>query len=162
MEKCQLSPSTRAVSVAFRITTHGVNGPWLKVLPQKLCKLQHAIRCALNRSEITARQLACIVGQCVSRTKAIVPAELRLRSAYRVLATRENWESLLALTAQVRQDLKWWLGALRNWNGAPLRNRAIDIQIETDASGKGWAGVMLDKEAAGNWGRSVSCEHSNY
>ena len=81
---------------------------------------------------------------------------------YRVLATRDNWESLLTLTPQAREDLSWWLTALRGWNGAPLINRTIDVQIETDASGKGSGGVLLDKEVAGLWSRAVRYEHSNY
>ena len=162
IEKCQLTQSTSAIFVGFNITTHGVNGPWLQVLPQKLNKVQRAIRCCLSRDAISARQLACIIGQCVSMTKAIVPAKLLLRSVYRVLATRDNWESILTLTAQMRQDLSWWLTALRNWNGVPLRNKLIDVQIETDASGSGWGSILLDKEAAGHWGKSVKYEHLNY
>ena len=95
-------------------------------------------------------------------TRAIIPAKLLLRSAYRVLATRDNWKSLLTLTAQAQQDLSWWLTALKGWNSAPLRKKSIDIQIETDASGTGWEGISLDKEAAGYWSRSVIHEQSNY
>ena len=120
------------------------------------------IKSGFSNYTITARQLACIVGQCMSMTTAIVLAKLLLRSVYRVLSLRDNWESVFVLTAQARHDLNWWLVTLRNWNGAPSRNCSIDIQIGTDASGKGWGGVLQDKEAAGNWEKSVRYEHSNY
>ena len=84
-----------------------------------------------------------------------------MHSVYCVLATKDNWESVLILTQQAHKDLNWWLSALKEWNGAPLRTRTIDVQIETDASQKGWGNVYLDKEVAENWPLSVSYEHSN-
>ena len=160
-EKCQLQPSTNAVCVGFALSTHGSRGPWLKVLPSKLRKLHRTIKQCLSRNAITARSLARIIGQCVSMTRAIVPAKLLLRSVYHVLVTRNNWESLLALSPQVRNDLNWWLSPLKDWNGALLHNRTIEVQMEADASEKGWGGVLGNSEAGGNWPLSVSYEHLN-
>ena len=46
--------------------------------------------------------------------------------------------------------------------GHPLTaEKTMDMQIETDASGSGWGGVLDEKEAAGFWSRSVLYQHSN-
>ena len=112
-EKCQLNPSTSTVSVGFSMSMHGKRGPWIKVLPQKIRKMRCAIVPCLNSNSISARGLARITGQCMSMTKAIVLGKLLSRNVYRVLASRNNWNSLLVLPQQARADLKWWLDAVR-------------------------------------------------
>ena len=89
---------------------------------------------------MTARDLARIIGQCVSMTRAVLPGKLLLRNCYRVLSTRTNWESQVQLTPSAISDLKWWHDALKGWNGAPLCQKLVDAQVETDASKIGWGG----------------------
>ena len=87
-EKCDLILSTQKTFVGFHISTDGLEGPWIIVLPQKIHKLRRAIKSCLLKNNINARGLARTTGQCISMTKAILPAKLILRNCYRVLASR--------------------------------------------------------------------------
>ena len=163
VEKSVLIRSKSATFVGFIISTDGERGPWIKVLPCKVYKLHRAIVNVMTKQTVTARSLACVTGQCVAMTKAIVPGKLLLRNVYRVLASRDNWDTDVTLTKQAMSNLNWWLSAIKGWNGAPLRNHtSIEVQLQTDTSTSGWGGTTLQKDAAGIWPTSVQFQHSNY
>ena len=112
---------------------------------------------------MSARGLARIIGQCITMTNAIVPAKLLLRSAYHILASRDNWESLVSISKEARRDLEWSLRAIQSWNRVPLTaEKTIDVQIETDTSCSGLRGVLDKKEATGFCSRLVSYQYSNF
>lgn len=164
LEKSQLKPSTTGVFIGFNIYSTGKKGPWLAVLPAKIKKLKKVLKSALKLKYIKARQLARIAGQCIAMMKAVLPAKLLLRNVYRTLARKETWEESLLLDQQCVTDLKWWLDAVDNWNGAPLNVRSPDLQIETDASGSGYGAVChsLKLEVAGFWTSNISDQSSNF
>ena len=161
-EKCNLNVNKKAIFVGFEVTSSGLQGSWLRVLPSKIRKLRNILH-ALENPTMTARYVAKITGQCVAMTKAIAPSKLLLQNIYRVLSSRDSWDSLVTLTEAAKEDLRWWLSALKNWNRAPLHNRSVDLQISNDASSLGWGGVIdQDQEAFGTWNKQVSYKHSNY
>ena len=170
-EKSDLSPSTRKEYIGFIVDSRGPNKcPWILVPHKKLVKLKSCIKNALKKDCISARVLARICGICISMTKAIIPAKLKLRNAYRLLATKKSWSDLLVLSNAARQDLEWWLNALITWNGAPIQVKSPQLQIATDASGSGWGGLILQAEvreqvglsASGTWPECISQQPSNY
>ena len=165
-EKCELKLTMEKNFVGFNVSTWRPEGPWVKVLSAKIRKLRRAIQKALSLKVITARNLARLIGQCVAMAKAIMPAKLLLRNAYRLLSSRSHWEDSVYLTDSVKKDLQWWLSALKGWNGAPLLTQCIDIQMETDASGSGWGGTAKIgnsiHNASGQWKTCVSYQHSNF
>ena len=89
-EKCQLVPSKDRQFVGFLLCSKGQ--PWVKVMPEKIRKLRRSINLLLSKDYVSARQLARVIGQCGSTTKAVIPGKLLLRNCYRVLASRNNWE----------------------------------------------------------------------
>ena len=131
LEKCDLTHTCETVFVGFKVSTDGSNGPWIKVW----------ILC--NQVNITARCLACVAGQCVMMSKAIVSGKLLLRNVYRLIASRTSWESLITLDQPAMKDLHQWMSALKSWNGAPLHCKPVNLQIKTDASSIGWGSWML-------------------
>ncbi len=112
----------------------------------KVRKLRTLLRAALCDRVLPARKLARITGQCVSMTRAIAPGQLLLRNVYRVLASRLDWSSSVTLDAASIADLSWWLEALNTWNGAPLCQREVEVQVATDASSIGWGGTWIDQQ----------------
>ena len=160
---CELIPSTSRIFVGFLITTDGDQGPWVKVLPQKIRKLKRAIVNVLRIKTVTARQLARVTGQCVSMIKAIVPGKLLLRNVYRCLSMRNSWDSYITITEPAAADLRWWLSATNGWNGAPLTNqKTVDCQLMTDASSYRWGGTVFNQNASGLWPVDVQQQHSNF
>ena len=161
-EKCDLSETSVATFVGFTINASTPQGPWIKVLPNKIRKLRCAIVKALHVQTMHVRALAGIAGQCVAMSKAIVPGKLLLRNIYRIIASHVDWNSQVSLNDNARSDLKWWLDALKGWNGAPLVSQPIDFQVEMDASSSGWGSKFRSEEATGLWSKQVSFKHSNY
>ena len=169
--KSDLCPSNQKEYIGFVINSEGPNGcPWIVIPRKKITKLKSCIRVALGKDYISARALARICGLCVSMCKAIIPAKLKLRNAYRLLASRKSWADLLYFTPAARKDLHWWFAALAGWNGAPIQIRTPQLQIATDASQSGWGGIILNSEidgqigqsASGLWPESIAHEPSNY
>ena len=163
-EKCQLKPEAERVFVGFVISTKG-SQPWIRVLTSKIKKLRRTIARTVNAETVTARQLARIIGQCVAMTKAVIPGKLLLWNCYRALANKKGWDSAITMSTEVVKDLMWWHNALKAWNGAPLRQKSVDVQIETDAAKNGWGAVLRNRqnlESYGLWQKSVAYSHSNY
>jgi len=159
-QKSSLTPSMCKTFIGYKITTG--NKPCLMVPKERLYKLRKDLKRVLAHSQVKARILARITGQCVSMAKAIMPAKLLLRNAYRLLASKITWEDMLQIDSATRSDLEWWMQALFNWNGRPIRTGPIDYQMETDASMTGWGAVFVNQEAAGFWDPHVSSMPSNY
>jgi hypothetical protein len=147
--------------IGFNVHTGG-KVPWITIPKPRIHKLKKDIRHCLKKGFVKARFLARIAGQCVSMCKAVLPGKLLLRNIYRLLGTRIAWNSVLALDCKSVEDLDWWLRALPAWNGAPLQVKAVDIQIETDASGSGWGAACGGKEASGIWSLDMQHKPSNY
>ena len=82
-----------------------------------------------------------------------MPTKLLLRNVYRVLSTRQGWDSIVmivVLTNSARNDLLWWMTTLKGWNGVPLTTTTVDCQITTDASMQLWLGRCLFRQR-GSW-----------
>ncbi len=162
-EKSSLLPETQKEHVGYIISTVNGDGQvWIRIPHKCIRKLKHDIRRLLVKGSGSARQIARVAGQCVSMSRAIVPAKLLLRNIYKLLRQRTGWSEVLSLSPTARTDLEWWIQALDFWNGAAAPHRVIDIQMVTDASSVGWGGHCLDKEAQGFWSSAVSRQSSNY
>ncbi len=157
--------------VGFEINSSGpANVPWIKVTKNKLQKLKKTIRRALKRKHIQARALAMIAGMCVAMMRAILPAKLKLRNVYRLLAIKCSWSDVLFIEGAAEKDLQWWLEALHSRNGAPIFLQTTEIQVATDASSSGWGGVvrnskdshLIGQSASGMWSETISWKPSNY
>ena len=149
-QKSALEPSESCDYIGFTVYSNGPEGPWIKVKHNKIHKLRRHIRGALKAGSVQVRSLARIAGECVAMVKAVLPAKLLLRNIYRTIAKRSSWDSLVEIT-ECKQDLLWWLHALANWNGAPIRQKEPELQLTTDASESGWGGFIGSQEAAGYW-----------
>jgi hypothetical protein len=136
--------------------------PVICIPPDRIRKVRRDIVRALRKNWVQAKALARIAGQCVSLAQVILPAKLLLRNVYRVLASKKTWYDMLTLTTPAREDLKWWLNALNNWNNRSLRKRPVEVQICTDASSSGWGAWLQDRQAAGFWNKRLRDMPSNY
>ena len=164
LKKCSLTPASTIEYIGFTLdTTQGT--PCLRVPHSKIRKVRKDLRRLLGMAQFSARHLAVCLGQCVSMARAIFPAKLLLRNAYRLLATRKDWDSkTLVSDPATRKDLLWWIHSLENWNGIVLKSRPNALQISTDASGSGWGAHLhnLNLDACGQWDWSMKERCSNY
>ena len=118
-EKLELIPSKERVFVGYIVSTKN-SIPWIRTLPSKVRKLRRLISKHIGENAIKARSLARIIGQCIAMTKVVLPGKLLLRNCYRVLKTKQTWDSIVYLSKQAKDDLLWWLNSLKSWNGAPV------------------------------------------
>ena len=167
-QKSNLTPSNKYKFIGFIIETDPiVDQVRISIPKDRIHKVKNDIKRTLKAGVVSARFLACIAGQLISMTKAILPTKLLSRNVYRLLATKKDWRDKLCLSGAVCQDLGWWLEALNNWNGKAFTSVApVWVTIETDASQEGWGARLTDNtgiqtEAQGFWNSGMSRKHSN-
>ena len=109
-DKSELIPATTRTYIGFELNTAGDSGhPEIWVTQARVRKLRAAIRRLLAGTTCSARQLARVLGQCVSMSLAVSYGKIMLRGAYALLRTKSTWESTLCLDTETRTDLTWWL-----------------------------------------------------
>lgn len=160
--KSMLTPSQTIPYIGYIVDTASDEYPIIRIPKCRIYKLRKDIGRVLKNSQVSARVLARVLGQCVSMTKAILPAKLLLRNAYRVLATKSSWDSLVTLDNPSRADLEWWRSAVDQWNGRILLPQHIEAQISTDSSNTGWGAYYKGSKAVGFWNKRMSMTSINY
>ena len=165
-EKSSLEPESQKKYIGYIIDTEKVPDAVFICIPkERVKKLKRELRKVLHNGFVSARNLARITGQCISMSKAVLPAKLLLRNLYRLLKTKNSWSDQLPLDVASRQDLEWWLGSLTAWNGQFFHNTAeTKVQVTCDASKTGYGGTILHQniEAQGYWDFSMEHRSSNY
>ena len=165
-EKSQLIPSSEKTYISYVINTTRKNDAiWVSIPKDRIKRLKHDIAHLLRHKQASARALARVAGQCISMSKAIIPAKLLLRNLHKLLASRSSWQDVLDLDVCTVKDLEWWFHAVSAWNGNSFHVKPKDhIQLATDVSGEGWGGIIVDshQEAQGAWDRSTSSRSSNF
>lgn len=163
-EKSDLTPSTSKPYIGYVIHTDKNNTIWLEVPRDRIHRVSHDIRRVLRLGKTSARSLARIAGQLISFSKAIIPTKLFLRSVYRLLKSKQNWQTILYLDNSSRLDLEWWLHSLKSWNGrSAVPCCRPSIQIATDASSLGFGAQIIGRQerAQGLWDHHMSNSASN-
>ena len=133
---------------------------------EKLHHIRMEVRQHLQRSQVTARQLAQLIGKLHATSQAVLPAPLFYRSLqgdlHRVLnLTNQNYDALVSLSAQALEELIWWQEKLTQWNGKALLCRPQTITITSDASLQGWGAVCNGTRTGGPWSQSEQGMHIN-
>lgn len=144
-EKSDLVPGQVKEFLGLLVNTTGP--PTFRVPPRKSHALRHDIDRLLHQASsgslVPVRKLAAVVGQGVALTRAILPAKLLLRNAYRDIVRRSSWSASVKLSSATISDLKEWRHGLSTWNGRVAMLRPHDALLDTDASLSGW-GASLD------------------
>lgn len=130
----------------------------------------HQIRMEVNqikqKSHITARQLAQLIGKLNATAQAVLPAPLFYRSLQgdlqRALSSNnQDYNTLLSLSPLSQEELSWWQEKLAHWNGKPLLHRQKSMIIESDASLQGWGAVCNGTRTGGPWSQLEQQMHIN-
>lgn len=163
-DKSQLTPTKHKEYIGYIINTNKGGNVWLEIPKCRVVKVKHDIKRIVQKGEASARALARVAGQLISFSRAVIPTKLLLRSIYRLIKTRCNWQSILQLNTECQTDLEWWLASLSAWNGRSVcLSNAEKIQITTDASAIGWGGAIVTQpqEAQGFWNPDIARSSSN-
>ena len=123
-------------------------------LPQrKILKIQNACASFLQSKTITKRELASIIGLLNSSSMAVIPGPLFIRGlqAQLISVPHLRWRAPITLSADSRQDLRWWREELGNWTSSVFQTPDPTVTIQCDASGTGWGAVVQERTAKGDW-----------
>ena len=165
MEKSNLVPKTRVEFLGFVLDSIRME----LFLPEKKKEnILQRIRNLLMSRQILVRQVSSMVGLMQSAKWAVMPAVIYYRFLQRDLnsaleETGRDYDSLIMLSQEARQELKMWLTNLEMWHGRAMVMSRPSLIIQTDASLLGWGAVCLNtgKEANGLWSREETMLHIN-
>jgi hypothetical protein len=162
-EKSNLVPSSSILYIGFVINSSGASGfPEVWLAPARVAKLRHSIRRLRARSTCSARQLARVLGQCVSMCMVVSFGKVMLRHSYALLRLKTDWECLLTINEDTHTELQWWLDEMASPRPRKVLLRPVQCQLLTDASQTGWGASLSGQPATGYWNTRVSYEPSNY
>ena len=143
--KCVLVPSQQVVFLGLQIDTSGPQ-PRFRVPPQRKHALLHELQRFHRRAEaspVPRRHLARIIGLMQSVSRALTPSRLLTRTLIQDLGRSRCWNTSVRLTNASLRDLRLWQDILRYWNGETILSPPVDVCLTTDASNKGWGGVLF-------------------
>ena len=106
-DKSNLTPCDTVEYLGLIISTSNEGIPVLRVPNSKICKVRKDIKRILKQKTVSARVLSKVAGQCNFICKTVLPGRLKLRNVYRLIKTKEVWESQLELDEGARNDLLW-------------------------------------------------------
>ena len=139
-----------------------------QVTPSRMHKIRTLARetlCLAARTGrlIPARKLAKFTGlaQCVYL--AVPPARHFLRELPDCMRSKTSWSARVRLSKQALRDLQWWVHLPSRWNGRAIWRSPTTATLHSDASMKGWGGVLNNTTPArGFWNHLERRNHITY
>ena len=139
----------------------------LVVPDPKLVNTCDLLNSLVDSPVVPARKLASAVGKIISMSLAIGPvARLMTRSLYTILNNRRSWCSQLPLSIDAKNELKFWLDKIREFNGQDLWPKPSAVRVVfSDASDTGFGGYTVEHGgliANGQWSREEAQQSSTW
>ena len=162
-KKCILHPQQRIEFLGFCVdsTTMTLSLPQHKVL-----KIEKECRHLRNQGEVSARQLAHIIGLLNATNPAVLPARMHYRSLQRLknrtLGSSRDFDQRTRLDVESLDDISFWTQTLRQVNGRPIQFPSASLVISSDASREGWGAACGERSTGGPWTRAERREHINF
>lgn len=121
----------------------------------KLEKVREKCRSMIHATSVTVRSLAKLIGTLSSTMLAVLPAPLHYRNLQMMkskgLLRNQSYETCVSLPPECKEELRWWIFHLRDWNSRTIISPHPDLTIETDASNTGWGAATQGLVAKGCW-----------
>ena len=67
----------------------------------------------------------------------------------------------MKISPPAQKDLEWWINNLGNWNRKTVYHVAPEMEIETDASKRGWGAYCSRDFTGGCWSHEEKILHIN-
>ena len=151
LQKSLLQPGQLALYIGFEFITQGQ--PTVRVPARKVATVISLIEAALllheQRGRVQGLALARIAGHLQSMRFATAPVSLFTRAIYAWLgglpwqhSSGMDYTVRRPLTAAAALELQFWRAQLPAWAGMAITQAPFTHVLYTDASGRGWGGVL--------------------
>jgi len=123
---------------------------------KKIHHLKMEVNQNLQRPQVTAQQLAQLIGKLQAASQAILPVPLFYRSLQGDLQkalnhSSQDYNTLLSLSPSAQEELTGCLERLAQWNGKAFLHQEQIVIIRSDASLQGWGAVCNGTRTGGPW-----------
>ena len=119
----------------------------LKLPSEKMKKIRVESR---KLAQEGTRSLARLLERMNATSSVIPPAPLFCRHLQMNLSqaledNSQDYNSIITLSHNSREELMWWDSHMGNWNGRSLMKQDITLTIDSDASLTGWGAACLGR-----------------
>ena len=162
-EKSQFEPSNRIVFLGFVLDSIKME---VAISDEKAKDTIKLIQEFLKEKEVSIRQFAQIIGTLVAldpgnAVGSVFWRRLEIEKGLRIKEAKGDFEHIISVSEQTRQDLDWWLSNIQNYP-VKVKDRFVDeIVITTDASLSGWGAVLGENRTGGSWSTEEKAAHIN-
>lgn len=163
MEKSVTTPSQQIEFLGLQVDTITM---CLSLPGHKIKAIRGEASQLLRPGSLSARRLAQFIGKLNATSQAVFPAPLFYRHLQRdlqsaLLRGSQNYETLLLLSQESREEIQWWQQRLSMWNGRTLLKHRQQLVIQSDASLTGWGAVCEGVRTGGPWSPEEQRFHIN-
>lgn len=135
---------------------------------EKIGKIVEKARKLLKEQLVVVRELASFIGLIINAFYAVLEAKLHYRDLERNkilgLQGTMDFDRLVELSVESRNELNWWIDNISLKNGKRIRHKKVDFRCRTDASllGYGCFDLVTGKCSNGQWSVNECSNAINY
>lgn len=138
-EKEVATPTQKVQYLGFKIDSKaGI----IKPTKDKMRQTRRKAYAMQKRKNIPKRALAQFLGHAMAMTAGIPDARTKTQELYICMNRSYDWEDLVTLSKEAREELFWWQKLTMIRAGASFITHPIDTRIATDASPWGWGATF--------------------
>ena len=162
-KKSLLSPSQEIEFLGMIVNSQTME---IKLPGQKIKKIKQEARQILDHPRPSAQEVSQLLGKLNATSPALQMAPLFCRALQtclkQALAPNPlNYQAIVKISHQAREDLEWWEQHLISWNGRSLISPPTTMTITSDASLQGWGAVCNGERTRGSWSHQEQSLHIN-
>ena len=153
--------STNQLFLGFKIDSLSME---IKLPREKVLATTQEARELITRYEVSVQQLAHMIGIFSSTIPAVLPAPLHYRGLQSLKhqgLRSGNYNSVVPMSREAREDLDWWVHHLQRMNGQPIQRGQPSLVITTDASLQGWGAHCQHHNIGSPWTPTEKDLHIN-
>ena len=162
MKKSVMTPTKKLTYLGFVLNSEDMT---VSISIEKAAKIKTNCQNLITQKHFSIRDLARVIGQivaCFPGTK-FGPLHYRQLEKLKSKALKQaagNYDAKTCLTKEAKKDLEWWINNVGK-DVYPLLNEKVIVNMETDASKKGWGAVCENEETNGRWTNDEENMHIN-
>lgn len=131
--------------------------------PAKLHRIRGLVHSFLNKTKCTKRQLLSLLGHLQFACRVIAVGRAFTARLLKAASSVKHLSFFVSLNQECRKDLAMWDTLLTRWNGISLfldihTTDSFDMELFTDASGKGYGGYFSGAWFMGRWPEDLEQE----